>query len=50
MFSSHLVFDAVQSVAILMPDEQGRHAETKRGWQEPGVIPPRGFHHSKWRG
>jgi hypothetical protein len=45
-----LASDAVQGVAVLLPDEQGRHAEPKRDWRERGVVPPRGFQRSQWWG
>ena len=39
-----LASGAVQGVAVLMPDAQGRHAEPRHDWQARGVIPPRGWH------
>ena len=44
-----LASNPVLSVEVLMPDEQGHHAEPKRDWQERGVIPPRGFHRYRER-
>jgi hypothetical protein len=48
--AEQLASNPVQSVAVLYPDEQGRHAEPRRDWRERGVIPPRGFHRSQWQG